>query len=123
MSWARDSTRIPMRQPQCSILKGLLHAKLIPLMSKTRYAERHVNCIVLARGFACTPQGVDPATGGMACGARQRSETGPSAGDRVCRRACETLVPHPDQSQGGAGRPYGGRGSFHLGSEVPGTSR
>src|SRR5260370_34434993 len=40
MSWPRDSTRIPMRQPQCSILKGLLHAKLIPLMSKTRYAER-----------------------------------------------------------------------------------
>src|SRR5260370_30933382 len=40
MSWPRDSTRTPMRQPQCSILKGLLHAKLIPLTSKTRYAER-----------------------------------------------------------------------------------
>src|SRR5258706_3031223 len=40
MSWPRDSTRTPMRRPQCSILKGLLHAKLIPLMSKTRYAER-----------------------------------------------------------------------------------
>src|SRR5258708_35905723 len=48
MSWPRDSTRTPMRQPQCSILKGLLHAKLIPLMSKTRYAERMSTASFLA---------------------------------------------------------------------------
>src|SRR6267142_1802243 len=48
MSWPRDSTRTPMRQPQCSILKGLLHAKLIPLMSKTRYAGRMSTASFLA---------------------------------------------------------------------------
>src|SRR5260370_27366573 len=37
-----------MRQTQCSILKGLLHAKLIPLMSKTRYAERMSTASFLA---------------------------------------------------------------------------
>src|SRR6476660_5082796 len=48
MSWPRDSTRTPMRQPQCSLLKGLLHAKLIPLVSKTRYAERMSTASFLA---------------------------------------------------------------------------
>src|SRR5258707_14525031 len=48
MSWPRDSPRTPMRQPQCSILKGLLQAKLIPLMSKTRYAERMSTASFLA---------------------------------------------------------------------------
>src|SRR5260221_3634653 len=48
MSWPRNSTRPPMRQPQCRILKGLLHAKLIPLMSKTRYAERMSTASFLA---------------------------------------------------------------------------
>src|SRR6266403_2378642 len=119
MSWARDSTRIPMRQPQCSILEGLLHVKLIPLVSKTRYAERHVNCIVLGCKLACAPQAVDPAAGGLACGVRQRSESEPVAGDRLWRRACGAVDLHPDQSEGGAGRPYGCRGSFRLGSEVP----
>src|SRR5258705_11247718 len=50
MSWPRDSTRTLMRQPQCSILKGLLHAKLIPLMSKTRYAGRMSTASFLAAG-------------------------------------------------------------------------
>src|SRR5258706_11655132 len=119
MSWARDSTRIPMRQPQCSILEGLLHAKLIPLVSKTRYAERHVNCIVPGCKLAGAPEAVDPAAGGLACGVRQRSESEPVAGDRLWRRACGAVDLHPDQSEGGAGRPYGCRGSFRLGSEVP----
>src|SRR6202047_838160 len=39
MSWARDSIRIPVRQPYYGIFAGLLHAKLIPLMRKTRYAR------------------------------------------------------------------------------------
>src|SRR6202011_5770922 len=39
MPWARDSTRTPLRQPSCGVLTAQLHAKLIPLMSKTRYAE------------------------------------------------------------------------------------
>src|SRR6202048_2278040 len=39
MPWARDSTRPPLRQPSCGVLTAQLHAKLIPLMSKTRYAE------------------------------------------------------------------------------------
>src|ERR1700681_3059742 len=39
MSWARDSIRIPVRQHYCSILTALLHVKLIPLLSKTRYAR------------------------------------------------------------------------------------
>jgi len=34
----RDSTRTPMRQPCCWILRGFLHAKLIPRKRKTRYA-------------------------------------------------------------------------------------
>src|SRR6266404_7834538 len=123
MSWARDSTRIPMRQPQCSILEGLLHAKLIPLVSKTRYAERHVNCIALGCKLACAPPAVDPATGGVACGVRQRSESEPVAGDRLCRRACGAVDLHPDQSEGGARHPYGCRGSFRLGSEVPARLR
>src|ERR1700687_5197320 len=106
MSWARDSTRIPMRQPQCSILKGLLHAKLIPLMAKTRYAERHANCIIFARTLACAPPAADPAAGGMACGARQRSESEPVAGERPCGRACGGVEPPSSPSQGGAGRSH-----------------
>src|SRR6266478_6242304 len=47
------------------------------------------------------------------------SESEPVAGDRLCRRACRAVDLHPDQFQGGAGRPYGCRGSFRLGSEVP----
>src|SRR6202047_2877689 len=38
MSWARDSIRAPGRQPQCAVFAAHLHAKLIPLMRKTRYA-------------------------------------------------------------------------------------
>src|ERR1700688_3834987 len=39
MSWARDSIRIPLRQPYCAVLTAHLHVKLIPLPPKTRYAE------------------------------------------------------------------------------------
>src|ERR1700722_19411487 len=39
MSWARDSIRIPLRQPYCAVLTAQLHVKLIPLPPKTRYAE------------------------------------------------------------------------------------
>jgi hypothetical protein len=34
---ARDSIRDSVRQPYCWILKGFVHAKLIPLLLKTRY--------------------------------------------------------------------------------------
>jgi hypothetical protein len=40
MSWSRDSIRIPVRQPYCGILTGLLHVKLIPRRQKTRYPQR-----------------------------------------------------------------------------------
>src|SRR6195256_2836058 len=39
MSWARDSIRALGRQPYCAILAGFFHAKLIPLLAETRYAE------------------------------------------------------------------------------------
>src|SRR5258707_7878279 len=103
MSWARDSTRIPMRQPQCSILEGLLHAKLIPLVSKTRYAQRHVNCIVPGCKLAGAPQAVDPAAGGLACGVRQRSESEPVAGEWPLRPASGGVDLPPDQFEAGAG--------------------
>src|SRR6195256_1828007 len=39
MSWARDSIRALGRQPYCAIIAGFFHAKLIPLLAETRYAE------------------------------------------------------------------------------------
>src|SRR5258707_9734754 len=39
MSWARDSIRALGRQPYCAFLAGFFHAKLIPLLAETRYAE------------------------------------------------------------------------------------
>ena len=66
MSWARDSIRPPVRQPYCSLLTAQLHAKLISLGSKTRYADGHVRRLVSARKFVrvCIVEG--PAAGGMA---------------------------------------------------------
>ena len=52
-----------------------------------------------------------------------RSEGRPGAGDRLCRRACRALDLDPDQSQGGAGRPHGRRGSLCLGPEIPARLR
>ncbi len=48
-----------------------------------------------------------------------RSQSRALAGDRLCRRPCGALDPDPGQSEGGAGRPYGRRGSLRLGPEVP----
>jgi hypothetical protein len=47
---------------------GLLHAKLIPLWAKTRYAQDHVDCIIFARGFARAALAKAPAFGGVARG-------------------------------------------------------
>ena len=47
---------------------------------------------------------------------RLRSQGRPLAGDRLCRRPCGALDPDPGQSQGGAGRPYGRRGSLSPGA-------
>ena len=55
----------------------------------------------------------------MARGDGLRSQGRPVAGDRLCRRPCGALDPDPGQSQGGAGRPYGRRGSLCVGPEVP----
>ncbi len=49
--------------------------------------------------------------GGVGIGSRRR----PGAGDRLCHRACRALDLDPDQSQGGAGHPYGCRGSLSPG--------
>ncbi len=49
---ARDSIHIPVRQPYCCILRGFLHAKLIPLEPKTRYARGHVDYLHFARSRA-----------------------------------------------------------------------
>jgi hypothetical protein len=45
---------------------GLLHAKLIPLPAKTRYAQGHVDCIIFARGVARAALAKGPAFGGVA---------------------------------------------------------
>src|SRR6478736_3289325 len=86
---------------------------------KNALRRAHVNCIVPGCKLACTPQAVGPAAGGVACGICQRSESQPVAGDRLCRRACGAVDLRPDQPQGGAGHPYGCRGSIRLGSEAP----
>ena len=70
---ARDSIHIPVRQPYCCILRGFLHAKLIPLRRKTRYALLHVDCINFTRRGARQAQVLDPAAGGVAGRQRQRS--------------------------------------------------
>ena len=74
---ARDSIRDPKRQPYCSILRGIVHAKLIPQRAKTRYAQGHVDCIDFARGCAYQAEAVDPAAGGVAGRVRRRSQSGP----------------------------------------------
>ena len=58
---ARDSIHIPVRQPYCCISRGFLHAKLIPLGPKTRYARGHVDCIHFAHGRARQAHSLDPA--------------------------------------------------------------
>src|SRR5260370_36344391 len=108
-----------MRQPYCAVLNAPVTAKTIPLYAETRYPEGHVDCIIFARDFACAPTAEHPAAGGVACGLRQRSESRPLARDRLCRRPCGAVDLHPDQPESGAGRPYGRRGSFRLGPEVP----
>src|SRR3979411_2329061 len=119
MSWPRDSTRTLLRQLYCAVLTAQLHVKLIPLLLETRYAVPHVNCIILARVLARPPQAKHPAIGDVARGLRQRSQGEPVAGDRLCRRPCGAVDLHPDQPQGGPGRPHGCRGSLRLGTEVP----
>src|ERR1700722_9413440 len=109
MSWARDSIGTPVRQPYYGVLTGLLHAKLIPLPSKTRYAQSHVDCIIFTCGFA-PAQAFAPAIGGGARRGRQRPEDQPVAGDRICRRACDAVDPDTDRFEGSTGRPYGRRG-------------
>src|SRR6185437_8131263 len=101
MSWARDSIRVPVRQPYCSLLAAQLHAKLISLGSKTRYAVGYVRWPVVTRKFVRIRVVEGPAAGGMARRVGLRSRGQPAAGDRLCRRACRALDLDPDQSQGG----------------------
>src|SRR5450631_2697949 len=98
---------------------GLLHAKLITLPAKTRYAQGHVDCFILTCSRARARSAIHPANGGVACGLRERSEGQSVAGDRVCRCPCGSVDPDPGQSQGGAGRSHGCRGSLRLGPEIP----
>src|SRR5580700_8450879 len=123
MSWARDSIRTPVRQPYYGVLTGLLHAKLIPLMAKTRYAIGYVSCPVFARESECPRVFDATAIGGVARRLRQRSRRRPAAGDRLCRRACGAVDRDPDQPEGGAGHPYGCRGGLCLGAEIPARVR
>ena len=102
---------------------GHLHGNLIPLAPKTRYPEAHGDCITFTRGFTRAPASHPEAAGGVARGVRQRPQDRPMAGDRLCRRPCGALDPDPGQSQGGAGRPYGCRGSLRLGAEIPARIR
>ena len=66
-----------MRQPYCCISRGFLHAKLIPLGPKTRYARGHVDCIHFARGRA--RQSAFPPSGGSAAWLAARASD-PKAG-------------------------------------------
>ena len=116
---ARDSIHTPVRQPYCCILRGFLHAKLIPLDPKTRYARGHVDCIHFAHGRARQAHSHDPAARGMAGLARQRSQSRPVAGHRLCRGSRGPVDADSGQSEDRAGRPYGRRRSLRLGAEVP----
>jgi len=108
-----------MRQPNCGRLPADLHAKLIPLAPKTRYAISHVSCPLLARNIARTRRVDGPASGSVARGVGVGSLRRPWAGARLRHRACRALDLYPDQSQGGPGHPHGCGGSLRLGPEIP----
>ena len=90
---------------------------------KNALRTTHDNCLGFARGLACAPSADHPAGGGVASGARERSQQRAVAGDRLCHAACRALDIHPDQPQGGAGCPYGCRGGVCLGAENPARLR
>src|ERR1700733_9746957 len=85
----------------------------------------HVYCINFARGFPRAPAAATKpaAFGGTAPGIGVGPQNRPLAGGRFCDPPCVVLDLHPDQPQGGAGRPHGRRRSVRLGPEVPARLR
>src|SRR5262249_19955416 len=98
------------------VLRCSLHAKLIPLPGKTRYACRYAHRLIHARDDAPPP--IDfPADRRVAGLARYEPPDRLLARHYLRARARPALDENPDRAEGRAGRSHGCRGSLRLGAE------
>ena len=102
--------------------KGLSSRQADSTGTKNALRTGNVDNIISARRARESETFLPPA-GRMAGRVRQRSQGGPVARDRLCRRACGAVDADPDQSEGGAGRSHGRRRGVRLGPEIPARLR